>query len=515
MKARRAAVGVALVVLLAACNAAPIPPTPTSMPVATQPPSPSATATASASPAPTDTPAPTQSPTESPGPTATAAPSASASATPSATAGALSLDEAEIARHLDAFAEIATNNDGRRAAGTSGYDASTDYVAEQLESLGWQVERNAFDFTFFDEAAPVELTIGAESWSGPEWLHAMIYSAPGHVSGALQTVGIAGGQPTETGGCDEADWSTFSAGNVALVMSGPCLKRDQVLLAQDAGAAAIIGLYPTWGANEIRRPTLIVPSGIQIPAIVAGLEPATALLAAAEAGGSAEIQVEVEMSPANDDNIVAELPGASPEVVMLGAHLDSVLDGPGLNDNASGSAALLAMAGALSQQAQPAQTIRMAFWGAEELGTHGSRAYVDGLAAADREAIQAYVNLDMVASVNPARYVYDNELAPSGSDDITQALLDALDELASPGLPVDLGGGSDHAAFEAAGIPSGGVFSGIAPLADDEAAFFGSQPGVLADPCYHLSCDDRANIDTASALILGSAILSVVEGLAF
>ncbi|HYI21552.1 MAG TPA: M20/M25/M40 family metallo-hydrolase, partial [Candidatus Limnocylindrales bacterium] len=453
MKTRRAAVGVVLMVLLAACTAAPIQPTPTSSPSSSAPPSASATVAPTATAAPTDTPSPSQAPTETPTPTD----SASASASPSATAGASALDEAEIARHLDAFEEIATNNDGRRAAGTSGYDASTDYVADQLETLGWQVERNPFDFTFFDEAAPVELIIGAETWSGPEWLHAMIYSAPGDVSGTLQTVGIAGGQPTETGGCDAADWGTFSAGNVALVLSGPCLKRDQVLLAQDAGAAAIIGLYPTWGANQIRRPTLIVPDGIEIPAIVAGLEPATALLAAAETGGNVEIVVEVEMSPTTNDNIVAELRGASPEVVMLGAHLDSVLDGPGLNDNASGSAALLAMAAALSQQAQPAQTIRMAFWGAEELGTHGSRAYVDGLSAADREAIQAYLNLDMVASVNPARYVYDNELAPAGSDDITQALLDALDALGAPGLPVDLGGGSDHAGFEAAGIPSGGV----------------------------------------------------------
>ena len=254
----------------------------------------------------------------------------------------------------------------------------------------------------------------------------------------------------------------------------------------------MIGLYPTWGANQIRRPTLIVPDGIEIPAIVAGLEPTTALLAAAETGGSAEIQVEVEMSPASDDNIVAELPGASSEVVMLGAHLDSVLDGPGLNDNASGTATLLAMAAALSQQAQPAHTIRMAFWGAEELGTHGSRTYVDGLSADERDAIQAYVNLDMVASVNPARYVYDNETCAGRLG------------RHHPGTARRTRRRSAHQVCRStsaearitrrsrlAGIPSGGVFSGIAPLLDDEAAFFGSQPGVLADPCYHLSCDDR------------------------
>ncbi len=382
--------------------------------------------------------------------------------------------------------------------------------------LGWQVERNAFDFTFFDEAAPVELTVGAESWSGPEWLHAMIYSAPGDVSGTLQTVGIAGGQPTDNGGCYPVDWIGFEAGNVALVMSGPCLKRDQVLLAQDAGAAAIIGLYPTWGANEIRRPTLIVPGGIQIPAIVAGLEPTTALLAAAESGGSAEIHVEVEMSPANDDNIVAELPGASPEVVMLGAHLDSVLDGPGLNDNASGSAALLAMAAALSATGTA---------GADDqdgvLGCRGARHA--RLARLCRRPLRRRSGGDpglpqprhgRARSIRPGTCTTTSLRRPAPTTSPRHCSTRSTSS-ASPGLPVDLGGGSDHAAFEVAGIPSGGVFSGIAPLADDEAALFGSQPGVLADPCYHLSCDDRTNTDTASALILGSAILSVVEGLAF
>lgn len=513
MATRRASIVVVLLAVLSACTTAPVQPTATVSPAPSASPSPTVTASPSPSAVPTDSPTPSPSPTTTAETSATAEPSATAS--PSATAGALALDEAEIARHLDLFADIAEANDGRRAAGTSGYDASADYVADQLAALGWQVERDAFDFTFFDEAAPVELSVGGDSWSGGEWLHAMLYSAPGDVSGTLQAVGIAGGQPTPTGGCEESDWAGFGAGNVALLLSGPCARRDQMLLAQDAGAVALIGLHPTWGANEIRRPTLFEPTAIQIPAIVAGLEPATALLAAAESGGSAALNVQVEMAPASDDNVIAELPGTSPEVVMLGAHLDSVLDGAGLNDNASGSATLLAMAAAMSQQAQPARTIRMAFWGAEELGTHGSRAYVAGLSGADVDALQAYLNLDMVGSVNAARYVYDNQFAAAGSGDITQSLLDALDEIGAPGLPVDLGGGSDHAAFEAAGVPTGGVFSGIAPLADDEAAVFGGQPGVLADPCYHLACDDRSNADTRPALTLGSAILAVVEALAF
>ncbi len=99
-------------------------------------------------------------------------------------------------------------------------------------------------------------------------------------------------------------------------------------------------------------------------------------------------------------NVIAELPGENDDnVVMAGAHLDSVQAGPGIQDNGSGSSGLLELAEQLSK-VQPENTLRFAWWGAEEAGLLGSRAYVNGLSQAERDRIALYLNFDMIGSPN-------------------------------------------------------------------------------------------------------------------
>jgi hypothetical protein len=425
------------------------------------------------------------------------------------------LDQAVIGRHLDDLQAVADANNGSRAAGTAGFEASVQYVVDQLTALGLQPLRQPFAFTSFREAGDVTLTVGPQTWSGAEWLHAMLYSAGGDVAGIPETVGIVGGFPTPTGGCEPSDWVDFTAGHVALLYGGGCFRRDQAINAQNAGAVAMIGLYPTRAANRVLQPTLLSPVGITIPVIAAGQEPAEALLAAAAHGESVQLHAAVEIGETTIDNVTAEIPGSGNDVVMVGGHLDSVLVGPGMNDNGSGVATVLAIAEHFTAAARPVATIRLAFWGGEEFGDLGSSYYVQALPGEERARIRAYINLDMVASPNATAFVYDNASSPAGSDEITQMLLDALVELGASGKPVDLGAGSDHFAFEQAGIPIGGLFSGIDQLLFDEADLLGGEPGVPADDCYHLPCDSRANINLAAASTLGSAAARVVDDLAY
>jgi hypothetical protein len=419
----------------------------------------------------------------------------------------LAIDEALIGDHLDALAAIAEQNDGIRAAGTPGYDASADYVEGVMAGLGYVVTRQSFTFPFFDETAPVTLSVGQDSWSGREWLHASLYSASGTVSAQTQFVG-----GTTTLGCESADWSGFPTGRIAVVYGGRCYTRDKVIAAQSAGALALISLYPGWGANQIKRPTLLDPAGISIPSIAVGAEPAQAL--ASGNGMNVVLSVQGETSNRRVDNVLAELPGEADDVVMLGGHLDSVLDGPGLNDNGSGVATLLAMASAIADGPQPSATIRLGFWSAEEFGDLGSADYISHLSSAERSRISVYLNLDMVGSPNAGLYVYDD--LPTATDAaLARQLLAALDDAGHPGLTTNTGGASDHAAFQNVGILTGGVFSGIDPLTADEAAKFGGIADVPADACYHLACDTRDNVDTGTALILGSAIAAVLGELAY
>ncbi|MFF8230576.1 M28 family metallopeptidase [Streptomyces caelestis] len=192
-------------------------------------------------------------------------------------------------------------------------------------------------------------------------------------------------------------------------------------------------------------------------------------------------------------NLIADWPGGDANrVVMAGSHLDSVSSGPGINDNGSGSAAVLETALAVSRaQYKPAKHLRFAWWGAEEVGLAGSRHYVNRLATGDRSRISAYLNFDMIGSPNPGYFVYDDDPA------IEKTFKEYFTGL---GVPTEIetegDGRSDHAPFKSAGVPVGGLFTGASRTKTAaQAAKWGGTAGRAFDRCYHSSCDTTANID--------------------
>ncbi|MFE6090925.1 M28 family metallopeptidase [Streptomyces massasporeus] len=195
-------------------------------------------------------------------------------------------------------------------------------------------------------------------------------------------------------------------------------------------------------------------------------------------------------------NLIADWPGGDAnQVVMAGSHLDSVSSGAGINDNGSGSAAVLETALAVSRaQYKPTKHLRFAWWGAEELGLVGSRYYVNRLATGDRSRISAYLNFDMIGSPNPGYFVYDDDPA------IEKTFKDYFGGI---GVPTEIetegDGRSDHAPFKSAGVPVGGLFTGASrTMTAAQAAKWGGTAGRAFDRCYHSSCDTTANInDTA------------------
>jgi Zn-dependent M28 family amino/carboxypeptidase len=482
-----------IVVLLAGCNTSPVVPTASPTPLQTAGPTAAPSAT------------PNVPPTPSPAATGSVLPSIPPSGAPSG----LVVDESVIAGHLDAFQRIADANGGIRAAGTPGYDASADYVAQVMTDLGYQVERYSFEFPFFDETEPASVGFGDIGWTGPEWVHAALYSASDYAEATFELVGDG----FTTFGCDASEWSGFKSGHVAGVYGGGCHMRQKVELAQDAGAVAVVSMHLTWAQNEIKRPTLLDPAGISIPVVVVGREPSIAL--ANQEGNAVNVFVQGDNHTASVDNIIAKWPGQTERIVMLGGHLDSVLDGPGINDNGSGVATLLSLAASVAAQPRPQSTLKFGFWSAEEFGDLGSFAYVDALDPTARGLIDAYLNLDMVGSPNPGRFVYDEASSPHGSDALTASLLAAFEALGAPAGTIDTGGSSDHYAFAVAGIPVGGVFSGLAPMTPQDADLFGGVANEPMDPCYHLSCDTRGNVDLANAVLLGQATANVLAELAY
>ncbi|KOG42095.1 M28 family metallopeptidase [Streptomyces resistomycificus] len=195
-------------------------------------------------------------------------------------------------------------------------------------------------------------------------------------------------------------------------------------------------------------------------------------------------------------NLIADWPGGdTSRVLMAGSHLDSVSSGAGINDNGSGSAAVLETALAVARAGhQPAKHLRFAWWGAEELGLVGSRYYVNNLSSANRARISGYLNFDMIGSPNPGYFVYDDDPA------IEKTFKDYFTGL---GVPTEIetegDGRSDHAPFKSAGVPVGGLFTGASRTKSAaQAAKWGGTAGQAFDRCYHSSCDTTANInDTA------------------
>jgi aminopeptidase S len=219
--------------------------------------------------------------------------------------------------------------------------------------------------------------------------------------------------------------------------------------------------------------------------------------ALAASGYRVEVQ-RFDLGGTTSVNLLVEVPGTRDGVVMLGAHLDSVRAGPGINDNASGVAALLELARAIGELPPPGRTVRLAFWGAEEGGPFGSAAYVAELGRAERDEIVAYLNFDMIASPNAVTFLYDEAAAAAGSEAITARFASQLEFIGLSWEPIDLEGDSDHGPFIDAGIPTGGLFTGgLEPVTEPQAARHGAIAGQPADPCSHRACDTIDNVDMA------------------
>jgi Zn-dependent M28 family amino/carboxypeptidase len=269
--------------------------------------------------------------------------------------------------------------------------------------------------------------------------------------------------------------------------------------AQAAGASAVIVMNQ--GSDPTRLGLIIGTLGTlqaTVPVVGASFADGVAL---SQAGSTAFVKVDppIQMT---QENVIAESRAGDPNnVVMAGAHLDSVQAGPGINDNGSGSAALLETAIQL-KKVKPINKLRFAWWGAEESGLVGSIAYVNDLSADERAKISLYLNFDMVGSPNHVFFIYDGDdsdavgapAGPPGSAEIEETFEDYFNMVGEPFKGTDFSGRSDYGPFIAAGIPSGGLFTGAEGVKTAaEAAVWGGTAGQQYDPCYHLACDTFAN----------------------
>ncbi|BBY39336.1 putative lipoprotein aminopeptidase LpqL [Mycobacterium mantenii] len=409
--------------------------------------------------------------------------------------------------HLSKLQDIANANNGTRAVGTPGYEASVDYVVNVLRGSGFDVQTPEFSARVFHAEKPV-LTVGGR----PEEARALDFSlgtGPDGVSGPLVAA------PADNLGCAPADYANLPVrGAVVLVDRGTCPFAQKEDAAAQRGAVAMIiadnvdeqQMGGTLGpATEVKIPVLSVTRsvGVQLRG-----QP-----------GPTTIKLNASAQSFRARNVIAQTKtGSATDVVMAGAHLDSVPDGPGINDNGSGVAAILETAVRLGSSPQVHNAVRFGFWGAEELGLIGSRNYVESLDLTALKNIALYLNFDMLASPNPGYFTYDGDqslpvdargqpVVPEGSAGIERTLVAYLKSAGKTAQDTSFDGRSDYDGFTLAGIPSGGLFSGAeGKMSADQAKLWGGTADQPFDPNYHQKTDTLDHIDRTALGINGGGV---------
>jgi Zn-dependent M28 family amino/carboxypeptidase len=413
-----------------------------------------------------------------------------------------------VRRHQAALQAIADAHNGIRTSGTPGYDASVAYAADVFRQAGYTVTVTDFQFQTFITLSATVLEQVSPAPTGALVNTIMSYSGSGDVTAPVTALPAP---PVDaTPGCEAADFAGFPAGDIALISRGACAFAIKASNAFSAGASGVV-IYNN-GPGEING-TLGADFTLNIG--VTSVTQAVGQQLAVTPGLVLRLKTDTFRGQATSSNVIAESPAGDPNnVVMVGAHLDSVNAGPGINDNGSGSAAILETAVQMAR-VKPRNQLRFALWGAEESGLVGSTNYVNGLSQADKDRIALYLNFDMIGSPNHVFFVYDGDDSdaigegpgPGGSAQIEKAFETFYTQRGVPFKGTDFSGRSDYRPFIENLIPAGGLFTGAEGVKTaDEAALWGGTAGQAYDPCYHLACDTYANNSDAALDVNADAV---------
>ncbi|KAK0099408.1 Leucyl aminopeptidase yscIV [Cadophora gregata] len=403
------------------------------------------------------------------------------------------------ARTLEGFA-YATPQRNRQIF-TPGHKATYEWLYESIKKLSdyYTVEYHEF----LTESATATVTVdGVNLVAEP-----LTFTSSGKPTGVVVAVPNLG--------CDAADYAGLDlTGKIALISRGTCNFSVKTLFAGSAGA---VGTIVYNNADSALGGTLGGENPAFVPTVMISRVDGLALVASSQSSTkTASLDVLVTELPTY--NVIAQTKGGDQNNVLLaGAHSDSVKAGPGINDNGSGTIALLEIAQQLTKFSTK-NAVRFAWWSAEEVGLVGSTKYVESLSAEELAKITLYLNFDMLASPNYVYAIYDgdgsafNISGPPGSAAAEKLFEDYFTNDAGLNhVPTAFNSRSDYAAFAAAGVPVGGLFTGAEVLKTErEQQLFGGQAGVAYDVNYHAAGDNAKNVNVGAWIQNSKAIAHAV-----
>lgn len=433
-----------------------------------------------------------------------------------------------IRAHQKALQDIADQTGGTRVAGGDGYRASVAYVQQRMVDAGYETRLQEFSFTKSeDNSAPKLIKTGAEQKTFEANVEFASMSGNGYaeIEAEVEAVDLLIPSPSassSSSGCEKEDFKNFKRGNIALIQRGTCTFQTKAENALAAGALGVIIFNEGTPSRLGLISSRLNQSMGNFPVVGARFSVGDTLRAGKLRGPTGTrvfMRVDVLAKVNLVHNVIAEtLLGDSERVVVVGAHLDSVEAGPGMNDNGSGSATILKIAEEYAKLGiEPTNKLRFIWFGAEEFGLLGSDHYVASLSEQERRHILAMLNFDMLGSPNYARFVYDGDNSdradlgaakgPEGSGYLEHVFLDYFSAINFVTHPSGFDGRSDYGPFIEKGIPAGGLFSGAEGRKSATlAAIYGGVANAPFDACYHQACDNFANTGgtSESALALKS-----------
>jgi len=478
----------------------------------------------------------------------------------------------DMQRMLDHVEILASAEYAGRLPGTDGGVLAQSYMEDHFEALGLEGAgddggfQHAFPLESYSITGPSELSIDGTAYTDGSSFELFSYSGAGDVDAELVFVGYGLTVPPFDAAAyprcplDPVGYDDYAgtdlAGKIAVVMRhGPnddwdigdhCPGNDAALgeaeiytFGYKAANAALHGAsamllfsdYLHDGAAEggtlseayyqADFPALYVERSVlelHLPDLQAwaGTIDSSLTPAPVTTGVQAQLTTHTEVSSITVPNILAQIPGADPEigheVVIVGAHFDHLGTGGngeiyyGADDNASGSAVLLELAELFSSWgAAPARTVLFAAWNAEELGLVGSMYYVIEPTHPIEDTV-AVINLDMVGGGDDLGLI-DFGGTDDGSEDLYELLATQQND-DFPVTPLSASPNSDHAWFQYAGVPVAFLFTtgAHAPYHTPEDTF---------DTISGLELEETARIswDTLRILAMGEedAVLEAAE----
>lgn len=418
-----------------------------------------------------------------------------------------------VRTHLQALADIAKADNGNRADATPGYEASVDYVAKILRDSGFDVQTPEFER--LDALAPGRptLTVAGRDYAVDQASLLLQTPAGGITAPVLR--------PSKPAGCGKADYPatpTLARGGIAVVDDTGCSVVDKQNAATANGAAALV-VVSAGGRNG--SPRGLFDRGyfdrLTVPVAVVGADGGAALR---RASTPVRLILDAKTVKVTTRNVLAQTrTGDVHNVVMVGAHLDSVPQGPGINDNGTGVAAILETALKLGSSPQVANAVRFAFWGAEEERLAGSLNYVFGRNREELNDIALYLNFDMLGSPNAGYFTYDGDQSgpvsrdvdagdvPTGSGGVERTLAGYLNLAGKRPADMPLGVESDYSPFLRAGVPIGGMTTGAGQQkTNTQARLWGGKAAVAFDPSYHTAGDTLAAVNGDALAVMAAGV---------